>query len=107
MFSRRPVRLLLAGALLGAALTTALFFILSRDRSEAASCPPIAENPEWSVARRWDEVLLDAIRRDLPAPTRHARNLYHVSAAMYDAWAERCGVVPWNTFSQKKPAKKT
>ncbi len=87
MFSRRPVRLLLVGALLGAALTTALFFILSRDRSEAASCPPIAENPEWSVARRWNEVLLDAIRRDLPAPTRHARNLYHVSAAMYDAWA--------------------
>ena len=87
MPARRPVRLLLAGALLGATLATALFFVFSRDRSEAVTCPSIAEHPEWSVARRWDEVLLDAIRRDLPAPTRHARNLYHVSAAMYDAWA--------------------
>src|SRR6266851_3525060 len=40
-----------------------------------------------SVARVWDEVVLDAIRRDLPAPTTHARNLFHVSAAMWDAWA--------------------
>jgi ASPIC and UnbV/FG-GAP-like repeat len=40
-----------------------------------------------SVARVWDEALLDAIRRDVPAPTTHARNLFHVSAAMWDAWA--------------------
>ncbi len=40
-----------------------------------------------SVARVWDEALLDAIRRDFPAPTVHARNLFHVSAAMWDAWA--------------------
>ena len=40
-----------------------------------------------SVARVWDEALLDAIRRDTPAPTTHARNLFHVSAAMWDAWA--------------------
>src|SRR5215211_4129894 len=40
-----------------------------------------------SVARRWDEALLDSIRRDVPAPTTHARNLFHVSAAMWDAWA--------------------
>jgi hypothetical protein len=39
------------------------------------------------VARVWDEALLDAIRRDLPAPTTHARNLFDVSAAMWDAWA--------------------
>ncbi len=51
------------------------------------SCPPIADHPEWSVARRWDEALLDAIRRALPAPTVHARNLFHTSAAMWDAWA--------------------
>lgn len=50
-------------------------------------CPPHAEHPDWSVARRWDEALLDAIRRALPAPTVHARNLYHTSAAMWDAWA--------------------
>jgi ASPIC and UnbV/FG-GAP-like repeat/Domain of unknown function (DUF6851) len=40
-----------------------------------------------SVARVWDEATLDAIRRDLPAPTTHARNLFHVSAAMWDALA--------------------
>jgi hypothetical protein len=40
-----------------------------------------------SVARRWDEALLAAIRRDVPAPTTHSRNLFHVSAAMWDAWA--------------------
>ena len=41
----------------------------------------------WSVARVWNEVALDAIRRDFPAPTVHARNLFHLSAAMWDAWA--------------------
>jgi hypothetical protein len=40
-----------------------------------------------SVARLWNEALLEAIRRDTPRPTVHARNLFHVSAAMYDAWA--------------------
>jgi len=53
----------------------------------APRCTPTVENPEWSVARHWDEALLDAIRRDLPAPTVHARNLFHTSAAMWDAWA--------------------
>ena len=52
-----------------------------------AACPPSASHPEWSVARRWDEALLDAIRRSLPNPPVHARNLFHVSMAMWDAWA--------------------
>lgn len=51
------------------------------------ACPPIADNPDWSVARRWDEALLDAIRRAMPAPTVHARNLFHLSVGMWDAWA--------------------
>lgn len=42
---------------------------------------------ERSVATVWNEALLDAIRRDFPAPTVHARNLFHVSAAMWDSWA--------------------
>ena len=52
--------------------------------------PPPARpsrHPDWSVARRWDEALLDAIRRALPNPPLHARNLFHISAAMWDAWA--------------------
>lgn len=39
-----------------------------------------------SVARRWNEVVLEAIRNDFARPTVHARNLFHSSAAMYDAW---------------------
>lgn len=41
----------------------------------------------WSAARVWDEQTIAAIRLDLPRPPVHARNLYHVSAAMWDAWA--------------------
>jgi hypothetical protein len=40
-----------------------------------------------SVARQWNEAMLFAISNDLARPTVHARNLFHVSAAMYDAWA--------------------
>jgi cysteine-rich repeat protein len=46
-----------------------------------------ASAEEASVARQWSEELLAAIRRDLARPTVHARNLYHVAAAMWDAWA--------------------
>jgi len=47
-------------------------------------CEPV-DDPR-SVARRWNEATLNAIRRDFPAPTVHARNLFHVSTAMWDAW---------------------
>ncbi len=40
-----------------------------------------------SVARQWNDVNLSAIRIDNPRPPVHARNLFHLSAAMYDAWA--------------------
>lgn len=40
-----------------------------------------------SVARQWNEALLAAIRKDFARPTVHARNLFHTSVAMYDAWA--------------------
>ena len=40
-----------------------------------------------SVARQWDEQLLAAIRIDIPKPPVHARNLFHLSVAMWDAWA--------------------
>ena len=39
-----------------------------------------------SAARLWIEQLLGAIRRDIPRPTVHSRNLFHVSVAMWDAW---------------------
>jgi hypothetical protein len=40
-----------------------------------------------SIARLWNEVLLQAIRNDFARPTVHARNLFHTSVAMYDIWA--------------------
>jgi hypothetical protein len=42
---------------------------------------------QQTVARIWDEQLLHAISQDTARPTVHARNLFHLSAAMYDAWA--------------------
>ena len=42
---------------------------------------------DMSVARQWNEVLLESIRNDLARPTVHARNLFHTSVVMYDAWA--------------------
>jgi len=42
---------------------------------------------QHSVARQWNDLLLEAIRNDYARPTVHARNLYHVSIAMWDAWA--------------------
>jgi len=50
--------------------------------------PPLTpDDREVSVARIWNEVLLEGIRNDFARPTVHARNLWHSSAAMYDAWA--------------------
>ena len=40
-----------------------------------------------SIARLWNETLLNAIRGDFARPTIHARNLFHTSSAMYDIWA--------------------
>ncbi|MCI0692480.1 T9SS type A sorting domain-containing protein [candidate division KSB1 bacterium] len=46
-----------------------------------------AEAQQHSVARKWNEALIQAIRKDFARPTVHARNLFHTSMAMYDAWA--------------------
>lgn len=40
-----------------------------------------------SVARTWNEACLEAIRLDIPSAATNARNLFHSSAAAYDAWA--------------------
>ncbi len=46
---------------------------------------------EPPVARQWNEVFIFAIRHDFARPVVHARNLYHSSAAMYDAWSLALG----------------
>ena len=84
---RSRARIALAGLVVTVVVVVGIGLAVTRPWASASACAPIAAHPEWSVARRWDEALLDAIRRALPAPTVHARNLYHVSAAMWDAWA--------------------
>ena len=54
--------------------------------------PGIGAAQDASVARRWNEVLLQSIRNDYARPTVHARNLFHVAAAMYDAWSAVHGI---------------
>ncbi|OAB76236.1 T9SS type A sorting domain-containing protein [Cochleicola gelatinilyticus] len=40
-----------------------------------------------SIAREWNEEVLNGIRNDFARPTVHARNLFHSSILMYDLWA--------------------
>ncbi|MDO8365962.1 MAG: vanadium-dependent haloperoxidase [Saprospiraceae bacterium] len=42
---------------------------------------------QHSVAREWNEALLQSMREDLARPHVQARNIFHFSVAMYDAWA--------------------
>ena len=42
---------------------------------------------DHSVARRWNDLILESIRNDRARPVVHARNLFHMSAAMWDAWS--------------------
>ena len=58
--------------------------------------PGAGSEADVSVARRWNELVLQSIRHDYARPTVHARNLFHISAAMYDAWASyTTQEVPW------------
>ncbi len=47
----------------------------------------LAGPTQHSAAREWNEELLEAIRNDFARPTVHARNLFHIAIAMWDAWA--------------------
>ncbi len=62
--------------------------------------PTVSTN--LSVPRQWNELLLASIRLDLARPTVHARNLFHASIAMWDAWAafkqEGCTYLLGNTI---------
>ncbi|MFZ6051357.1 T9SS type A sorting domain-containing protein [Halocola ammonii] len=51
------------------------------------STPNKSQAQEPSVAKIWNETLLESIRNDFARPTVHARNLWHTSVVMYDAWA--------------------
>ena len=80
-------RTVLIAAALVAALALGMVTAVVRPWVPPSGCQPTPARPQWSVARMWDEALLDAIRRALPNPPVHARNLFHISVAMWDAWA--------------------
>ncbi|MEQ1744753.1 MAG: DUF6851 domain-containing protein, partial [Saprospiraceae bacterium] len=40
-----------------------------------------------SIAREWSEAVLQTMQEDLARPAVQARNLFHFSVALYDAWA--------------------
>jgi hypothetical protein len=72
----------------------------------APACPAAEVDPvpTASVARRWNEQLLAAIRRDLPRPMVHARNLFHVSVALWDAWAAYDDIASGYVVSERQRA---
>jgi hypothetical protein len=69
------------------AVLAAAVVLLTVACTDGSSVPQSTDQRNPSVARLWNEVLLEAIRNDYARPTVHARNLFHISAAMYDAWA--------------------
>ena len=66
--------------------TVALTNAAGTTTSLAATLNVTADLAAKSTARWWNEALLDAIRLDTPNPPVHARNLFHLSAAFWDAF---------------------
>lgn len=98
------MRIRVLGVTLAAVVAIGGVLAATRPWERAPTCPPIGDHPAWSVARRWDEGLLDAIRRALPNPPVHARNLFHVSVAMWDAWAAYDPTASGYLFKEKLQA---
>jgi hypothetical protein len=96
-----------AATLVVALVGVGAFAAIARPWESSPNCTATIQHPEWSVARRWDEALLDAIRRALPNPPVHARNLYHLSAAMWDAWATYDPTADGVFFTEKHTASDT
>lgn len=84
--SCRSIAVFLAGALVAGGCAGSDDASSDRRDTVLSECVRSVE-ADHSVARLWNEAVLAAIRSDFPAPTIHARNLYHSSAAMWDAWA--------------------
>lgn len=82
--TRMTKQLLGCGASL---LSCRLLWLVLLQQITRASSQSDADTSSGSVARQWIEMFLATIRYDFARPTVHARNLFHASAAMYDAWA--------------------
>src|SRR5262245_51268140 len=62
----------------------ALLFTLG---ASAATINWFNPNTNYTIARNWNERILESIRMDTPHPPAQARNLFSYSVCMYDAWA--------------------
>ena len=100
----RSRRIAIVAAIATLAIVVGAVAVVARPWESKPACPPMASHPEWTVARQWDEALLDAIRRALPNPPVHARNLFHTSIAMWDAWATYDTTAEGYIFKEKHTA---
>ncbi len=55
---------------------------------------------QHNIARIWNEAVLMAIRNDFARPPVQARNLYHISLAMYEAYAAYDSLYELHVFSK-------
>src|SRR3989442_207192 len=86
-----------------ASLTILVMLVMSLPASSASAGTRDRDHGP-SVARQWDEELLEAIRIDIPKPPVHARNLFHLSVAMWDAWAAYAPVAVGYLVGEKHTA---
>jgi len=77
-------------------------FCLSACVAAAVSLPAVAQQ---SVARQWNQTMLEGIKRDRVRPPVQARNLFHISVAMWDAWATYDPTLQQYFFAEKITAK--
>ena len=94
----RPIRQASSKRCSGQRFRLALATVCAAILAMTSSVPVKAQQ---TVTQEWNEALLDAIRLDFPAPTVHARNLYHSSAAMWDAWAAFDGAAQGVFYTDK------
>lgn len=79
----RPAARLLRGLKATAAVLVAVVLLPGAQAAET----PYRILPDKSVARNWSEALIAALRGDAGQVAVNARNVFHFSIAVYDAWA--------------------
>lgn len=62
---------------------TTIFFDIINQLKGSINLPDTTH----SIARKWIDILLESIRNDFARPPVHARNLFHISAMMYDIYS--------------------
>lgn len=66
-----------------------MFYLLHRRVVALVVFAFFAQNlaAQSSIAREWSDAVLQTMQEDLARPAVQARNLFHFSVALYDAWA--------------------